>query len=567
MSLKNRILILFVATTLIPFICTCYLSYRTINTILHTKLQSGIQSNLKQVTMSLENTLSNLNHVSQQLAFEGSIGQQLEQFMIESRPYNRSYLMDQIKYQINLITFTNPNIGMTMYYFENDRSYQFETSGVKDHFSIDKLPVIAEYYGITYYGPHVSNDRLSNQYVVSALRKVDLPEREDAYVYIESGFQLTQSILDLDSVSKNTDHLILDNNGRVSYSELNHVFPENKKFAGLTTSPSLLSGITSEYYWYRDMTNQGWSVVSLIPKADYNQEKNRWILQMFILFLLFTAVSIAFGWLLWKMVYLPLSKFNKEIRSMADSNFSTVNTQSRIPEFEMLLTQFQHMKSQIVQLYSEVEIKEKRRADLEIEKLLYQINPHFLMNTLDTAHWLAVMNGQEEIDRLVTSLNKLLYYNLRKDNRASTIREEMDSLRHYLTLQQIRYNFQFDVHIKVDDQLLEIAVPRFILQPLVENSLYHGLDDQGRIDVEVSQTDWLEIAIQDNGGGISEEKISELLEQEVTERHRVGMGIGMNYVKRMLESYYEGKARLTVLSKIGEGTRVIIQLPITRKGE
>lgn len=566
MTLKNRILLLFVASTLIPFICTCYLSYKTINSILNTKLQTGIQSNLKQVMLSLENTLSNLNHVSQQLAFEGNIGKQLEQFMIADQPYDRSYLTDQIKYQLNLVTFTNPNIGLTMYYFHNDRSFLFETTGVKESFNIDRLPVIASYYGITYYGPHPSNDRFNDQYVLSALRKVELPEREDAYVYIESGFKLTQSILDLDGVSKNASHLILDNNGRISYSELKDVFPENTMFPGLQ-SPSLGSGETSEYYWYRQISNQGWSVVSLISKADYNKEKNRWIVQMLALFLLFTIVSLVFGWLLWKMVYLPLSKFNKEIKRMANSNFDAVTTQSRIPEFEMLLTQFQHMKLQIAQLYAEVQIKEKRRADLEIEKLLYQINPHFLMNTLDTAHWLAVMNGQEEIDRLVTSLNKLLYYNLRKGNQVATIREEIDSLKHYLSLQQIRYNFQFDVRIHVNDELLDVNVPRFILQPLVENALYHGLEDEGRIEVEVSKNGHLEIAIQDNGAGISEQTISALLEQEQTERQRAGMGIGLNYVKRMLASYYDGNASLTVSSEMGKGTRIVIRLPINREGE
>ncbi|MGD0031621.1 sensor histidine kinase [Paenibacillus illinoisensis] len=569
-TLKNRILFLFAAVALIPFLLSCYLSYRTIHSILTTKLQSGIQSNLKQVTLSLENTLSNLNHVSQQLAFEGSIGKQLEQLMLADQPYDRSYLTDQIKNQLNLIAFTNPNIGLSMYYFREDDTYLFETMGVKDSFDPEKLPIMASYYGITYFGPHISNDRFNDQYVLSALRKVDLPEREDAYVYVETGFNLTQSILDLDDVSKNTAHLILDNHGRISYSELRDAFPENAKFpvSGQLSEPSTTSGIASGYYWYQQYSNQGWSVVSLVSKADYDQEKNRWIMQMVLLTVLFAAVSLAIGWLLWKMVYRPLSQFHREMKQMLNSNFDVVEANSRIPEFEMLLTQFGRMKSHIARLYSEVELKEKRRADLEIEKLLYQINPHFLMNTLDTAHWLAVMNGQEEIDRLVTSLNKLLYYNLRMGGQSSTIREEIDSLKQYLILQQIRYNFQFDVGIHIDDKLLNVPVPRFILQPLVENSLYHGLDDKGRIEVEVSRhNNRLEISIRDNGRGISEEKIKALLEQEQAERHRVGMGIGMNYVKRMLESYYEGQASMNVSSEPGQGTWIVIELPIHCEGE
>ncbi|WP_183603243.1 sensor histidine kinase [Paenibacillus phyllosphaerae] len=563
-TLKNRILLLFTAATLIPFILTCYASYNTISSILDKKLTSGIQSNLKQLRLSLDNTLSNLNHVSQQLSFEGSIGQQLEQFITAKQPYERSFLTNQIKNQLNLVTFTNPNIGLTMYYFHDDGTFLFENYGVKDGFDIQQLPVLASYYGITYYGPHISKDRFNDQYVLSALRKVELPERDDAYVYIESGFKLTQSILDLDDVSKHAYHMILDNNGRISYSELK-AYPTNGLFEGASTKEA--AGAASGYYWYREISSQGWSVVSLISKSDYNREKNEWMMQMLALALLFFAISLLIGWLLWKMVYRPLSRFNKEMKWMANSNFNAVMMQTNIPEFEVLLKQFQTMKSQIAELFAEVERKEKRRADLEIEKLLYQINPHFLMNTLDTAHWLAVMNGQPEIDRLITSLNKLLYYNLRKGDRFSTIQEEIDSLKQYLILQQIRYNFQFDVRLNVDDTLLNVPVPRFVLQPLVENALYHGLSDDGRIDVEVSMNGHLEIVIIDNGGGIPEEKIAALLAGEQTDRHRVGMGIGMNYVKRMLEFHYEGKASLFVKSELGEGTQIVIRLPMKEANE
>lgn len=565
MTLKNRILWLFFIATVIPFICTFYLSYNTINSILDTKLQSSIESNLKQVRLSFENQLQNLNHISQQLGYEGVIGKQLDEYMITEEPYHRSYLVDQIKYQLNLITFTNPNIGLTMYYFKNDDLILFENMGVKQSFDLDTLPVISQYYGITYYGPHISNDRFNNDYVLSALRKVELPERDDAFVYIESGFKLTQSILELDEVTKYTNHMILDNHGRIAFSELGAEFPENTIFPNFAADQ--LSGVSSNYYWYRQISNQGWSVVSLISASDYNREKNQWMLQMLMLALLFVFVSLVIGWLLWRMVYRPLARFNKEIKWLANSNFDDVKTQSSIPEFDMLLQQFQQMKVQISQLYKEVELKEKRRADLEIEKLMYQINPHFLMNTLDTAHWLAVMNGQKEIDRLVTSLNKLLFYNLRKGNSIATVGEEVDSLRQYLTLQQIRYNFEFDVRIHVNDDVLSLNVPRFILQPLVENALYHGLDDDGKIEVDVTKNDNLEITIMDNGKGISKEELEQLLDRQQSDSDRVGMGIGMNYVKRILEAHYGTKANLSVTSELGKGTKIMISIPVNKESE
>lgn len=565
LTLKKRIILIFAVSTLIPFVCTALVSNHAITLILGKNLNSGVQSNLHQVQLSLETTISNLNHVSQQLAYPGSVGMMLEQYLSATQQYQKAKLIEDLQTELNLITFTNPSTDLVMYYFKDEDRYMFQNNAIRENFSIDKLPMLAEYYGITYFGPHISNSLYNEQFVLSALRRVDLPGQEGVYVYIESGFKLTQSILESDRIGKNSFHLILDNDQRIAYSEASGIFPQNTYFSpdgDLSESvASANSGLMNGYYWFKGISNQGWSIVSLIPKAEYNLEKNRWIMQMLYLFAFFTIIGLIISWLLWKMVYKPLNQFNLEIKNVTSTRVHSPAVRTTIPEFTYLLKQFHNMKDQIANLFQEVELKEKRRADLEVEKLLYQINPHFLMNTLDTAHWLAVMNGQKEIDRLVLSLNKLLHYNLGKLGQTSTIREEIDSLRQYLILQQIRYDFEFDVRIEVDDDVLDAAVPRFILQPLVENALYHGLDDEGYIQVDVKQMTHIEITIQDNGAGITEEKIEELLTEPKNAQEKVGMGIGMSYVKRMIESYYEGNARLEILSEIGKGTSIRLTLP------
>lgn len=561
LTLKRRIFIIFLFSSLVPLISIGLISYYTIYSLLTNKIQSGIQSNLKQVELSLENTISNLNHVSQQLAFQGTVGKKLDQLLSTSQPFEKSIITDELKNELSLITFTNPSVGLTLYYFKKDGTYIFENSGVKGSFAPDDLPLLAQYYGISYYGPHISNNRFDNQYVLSALRKVDLPEREDVYVYIESGFHLTQSILNTNQFGGTVSHLILDNDGRIAYSEAAEAFPRDSIFS--TVAPSDKSGSLHGFLWFKEMSNQGWSVISIIPEADYNKEMYRWFIQILFIALLFVAVSLFLAWLLWKMVYRPLNNFNKEIKLLDQSQVQPGFVRTQIPEFDHLLIQFRQMKEQIWELFSEVELKEKRRVDLEVEKLRYQINPHFLMNTIDTVHWLAVMNGQSEIDRLVLSLNKLLYYNLGKLGESATIEEEIDALKQYLILQQIRYDFQFDVQIQVDEEVLKNAIPRFLLQPLVENALYHGLNDDGYIRITVSRVrGQIEISIHDNGAGMTDETIQHLLNNEKLESRKVGMGIGMNYVKRMLETQYGKLAQLKITSIIGEGTSVILILPI-----
>jgi two-component system sensor histidine kinase YesM len=221
------------------------------------------------------------------------------------------------------------------------------------------------------------------------------------------------------------------------------------------------------------------------------------------------------------------------------------------------------MRSRIGELISEVALKEKGKAQLEVEKLMAQINPHFIYNTLDTVRWLARGNGQKEIDKLVSTLNKVLHYNLGKGGPAK-IKDELEALKQYVELQGIRYNFQFDVNVRADEGALELPVPRFILQPLVENALYHGLHENGMIEVEIAEEGGTHIAINvsDNGEGMPDTEIRRLLNDENTDRKRVGLGIGLNYVYRMVKFQFGAAASFHIESRAGVGTTVRLRLPI-----
>ena len=112
---------------------------------------------------------------------------------------------------------------------------------------------------------------------------------------------------------------------------------------------------------------------------------------------------------------------------------------------------------------------------LEIEKLLYQINPHFLMNTLNTIHWMAVMNGQQDIDKAVQALNRLLFYNLDKDGYHTDIERELSAMGEYMLLQKVRlYDFTYTIRREPETAEFCYPIPKFILQPVIENSIVHG---------------------------------------------------------------------------------------------
>ncbi|MGO4370788.1 sensor histidine kinase [Paenibacillus sp. MCAF20] len=538
-----------------------FISFYTIDSIIGNKVESALQSNLKQDLLTLENALNNLNHVSQQFAYGGGTIKRLEELETVQEPYEKLRLNNEIRSELNNITFSNPNIGLLMYYDAENNEYDFENFRVRGDFQPDKLPILAQYSEITYYGPHISHNGSINQYVFSIMRKVNLPDK-DMYLYIESGRNALTSLFAPQNRKESSRRLLLlDPTGKIAFSEVSDSFAVQRLFP--ETSPDVLSGYSGGYFWNKEVSNQGWSIVSVVPEKELNQERNRWLLQISGIFFLFIIVALFFAWLLWKMVYRPLDKFHREIKSLIHSNEGEHKEQTYIPEFDYLLYQTRSMKRKIWALYEEVEQKEKRRADLEVEKLLYQINPHFLMNTLDTVHWLAVMNGQKDIDKLVLSLNKLLYYNLGKMGETSTIGNEIDALKEYLQLQQIRYDFQFDVDIDVDEKSLGLPSPRFLLQPMVENALYHGVSDDGYIYVGVMlQEDGLLITIQDNGAGMTKEMIDQLMDDDTEESDKVGMGIGMKYVKRILKANYGSESKLQIKSEQGKGTIVSVRLPL-----
>nr|WP_255654601.1 histidine kinase [Cohnella sp. REN36] len=223
------------------------------------------------------------------------------------------------------------------------------------------------------------------------------------------------------------------------------------------------------------------------------------------------------------------------------------------------------MKRQIQQLIVDVEQKEKRRHQLEIEKLAYQINPHFLMNALNSVRWLAVMHRQADIDKFVSSLIFLLNYNLGKSQETATLRTETKVMRAYLDLQQMRYDFEVKLDL-VEGSYLDCPVARFILQPIVENAVCHGLDEHGKLEISISPDEAAHIAtvvIRDDGKGLSQEMLV-LLRREAPDPpdpQQTGWGIGLRYVRSMLKSFYGDEARLHIDSTPSLGTTVTMHLP------
>ncbi|MGG1555701.1 sensor histidine kinase [Paenibacillus ferrarius] len=556
-SLRSRLILILFLSSLAPLIILGSISYFSMYAILKNKAEAGVKSNLHQVLISLEDTLSQLNHTSQQLAFDGRVGKSLESYLAGDG-YMKKQLSDEIRSELGLIHFTNPTLGLMFYYLGKEQTTLFETYSLNGAVNLHSLPVLFQFNKIRYFGPHMSLNPIDGHIVLSILRQVELPDRDDVYVYIETNFRLAESIIKNDQYGGNLIHVIVDDNDTVVYSENTTAFP-----IGADAAKYAAAKMRSSYYTYEESSNQSWKVMAAIPKSVYRAEINRWIMEFTLFAVATLAASCLIAWYIWRTMYRPLSQLNNDIRNVRSGNGTFQVRSSPIFEFAVIHKEFADMRTRIHELISEVAFKEQGKAQLEVEKLMAQINPHFIYNTLDTVRWLARGNGQKDIDKLVSTLNKVLHYNLGKGGPAK-MKDELDALKQYVELQAIRYNFQFVVNIRADAGALELPVPRFILQPLVENALYHGLDENSVIEVEIADDHGTHVVIRvsDNGEGMSEADIRRLLNDDNGDRKRVGLGIGLNYVYRMVKFQFGADASFHIESREGAGTTVQLRLPI-----
>lgn len=266
-----------------------------------------------------------------------------------------------------------------------------------------------------------------------------------------------------------------------------------------------------------------------------------------------------------KSITRPIRSIVKAMQKVKAGNFNvTVAVNSR-DEIGFMATRFNDMLRKINELFSINLEKQDRLRLAEIQALQSQINPHFLYNTLDSIKWLAKLNGIKEIEVIVIQLGKLLKNSINNQNEMVTVRESLEVIESYLTIQKIRYSGRFEVNLAIDSQILDYYVPRLVIQPVVENAIIHGLAkkiEPGRLDLKASQagTD-IVIEVIDNGVGIDKARL-EQIKGELGYDQKKAENIGTHNVNRRIKLYYGEKYGISIYSEMGKGTRVVIIMPI-----
>ncbi|MEG1638205.1 MAG: sensor histidine kinase, partial [Erysipelotrichaceae bacterium] len=236
-----------------------------------------------------------------------------------------------------------------------------------------------------------------------------------------------------------------------------------------------------------------------------------------------------------------------------------------VSEFNQLSQSFEHMVKQIQELMERVKNEEITLRKTELKALQAQINPHFLYNTLDSIQWMCERDKTKDAVRMVGALAQLFRISISKGCELIPIEKEIQHAQNYLVIQSYRYKDQFTYDFDIDPEVLTYCCHKITLQPIIENALYHGISrmvDEGRIVITARKigNDIL-FSIADNGAGMSEEQVENILSKELTD----SKGIGVKNVNDRIKIYFGSEYGIMVESELDVGTTIKIRIPAMRE--
>ena len=356
--------------------------------------------------------------------------------------------------------------------------------------------------------------------------------------------------------------------GDIIYTPLNNVvYRVNPLWLNGNETTLTVTIANSQYQIYcENSIYTGWKTVGVFPLDEVMSNVNSmfWILivtmTVSLMFIFFIALPLS------NSVTHPISKLRK-LMKQAESGDLSVHFDARSnDEIGELGKSFNNMVSRIDELIKLVYISQKNKQDAEMKILQEQIKPHFLYNTLDTISWLARDYDAKDIVQLVDALTNMFRVGLNQGRDVIHISEEISHISNYLYIQKIRYKSKMNYTINVNQELYQEMVPKLILQPLVENAIYHGIKQKrggGSIHINgITANDMLSLTVQDDGAGMTQEKVDYIMSVLTDDNQQQQLtSFGLFYIKERLRIYYKKGYTIEVKSTLGVGTSVTLLLP------
>ncbi|KMY48785.1 hypothetical protein AC625_04045 [Peribacillus loiseleuriae] len=550
-SIRTKMVLFFLIVALFPLLLFGFLSYGKSSEIVNKQYNEYEQFAVSQLDKQIENTFEQMYVVSKDInqylsdptlvILKEEIPRSYTEF-IEIKNFER-YLEAHKTYNtkgIYLITNTG-------YYYGNNRldiHKLLQKSFWKEINSLKEGDLWIGFYNSDHYYTGEKNEKIMG-----------------LVVPIESQFGVLKG-----------SKLLIETNAEELFSYIG--FLENKLHSSITLkngkhqvvykTKNAPKELKTDIVWNNQFDAYGWDVHVRIPKEYYYQSSNV-IYRYTILAILFSIILV---YVLAVVFSVPLTKRIKSLTSsmkrVSEGNLDTQITVTSHDEVGVLAQSFNDMVNQIKELIEQISTTERLKRQAELRAFHYQINPHLLFNTLNSIQWKARLLGAKEVQEMIYHLTEVLHENLNFSDELIPIKQELQTIKHYLKVQEIRYGQTFEYIEDVHLECLDYLIPRMTLQPLFENTFFHAFEDgRGTIELVVmAKPEHLEIILTDNGKGMNQEIIEKLLIPK--HQNDKGRGIGVYNVDQRVRLHFGMEYGLSIESVIGVKTIFTIKLPKRR---
>ncbi|GGD78478.1 cache domain-containing sensor histidine kinase [Paenibacillus nasutitermitis] len=566
-----------------------YSYYRIMSRELKASMLEGLEKLTEQTVDTLELHFKTIGSIGYSYFSDTSVQQFLEGTpSFDNQKYYRNKLEGQ-KMQTPLISY----IQMTRLGGEQFSSYYYYNSTLRSMMADDQKTLheqarLLDGFPLWTVSITTAKNELKAIHTISYVQQMKRITSNSQYPvgYIQIAMDpdiLEKAFLGLDNDEGSS--YIVDREGTIIFTSTNDRI--GKSIAGDPLFTAYRNNLTGSRYadfqfskndkkyigFAHSLSYGGWTVVGSVPLDRILHKVNVFRNTLILIAVISFVFAMLLGSIIANGVTRPLKELNKKMKLVEMGDFQAYIHVKGADELSTIQHSFNKMTAEIRKLIMKVYETELLKKEAEIKALQSQINPHFLYNTLSTIDSLSSINGDMRVSHICLALGNMLRYNLNGGSFA-TIQEEINHLNQYLSIYQIRFSDQFHYEMKVDEQVEDVVIPKFLIQPLVENAIIHGLEQKlGYKSVQVAirslDEQRLEISVADNGTGMDPAAI-EMLERRLTDpsklafRHSPSSAktrIGLANVLKRIEMYYDLNPVISIESTVGEGTRIQFILP------
>lgn len=399
----------------------------------------------------------------------------------------------------------------------------------------------------------------------------------DGVVFIDLNYSAISELCDKNSIGDKGYVFILDQYGNIVYHPsqqqlYNELQTENIDIVMNADTDTVVTGTGDDekIYTFSRSETTGWTVVGCMNMAELLKD-SREANQIYMLTaIVLVVIAMLLSSFISKSITLPIQKLRNSMERVQEGDFKAADIE--IPsenEIGSLTTSFNVMTHKIEDLMAQNVHEQELKRKSELKALQSQINPHFLYNTLDSIIWMAEGKKNEDVVVMTASLARLLRQSISNEDETVSIVQEIQYVKSYLTIQKMRYKDKLEYEIDVDPSIYGVHIVKLVLQPIIENAIYHGLkykDSKGMIWVKGHQEGRKAvIEIKDDGVGMDEETLAHIFEKHKVNYH--SNGVGVYNIQKRLSLYYGKEYGLRYESEKGKGTTVTVVIPMDQEDQ